>query len=112
MAHSERGHTILNFCGFTERQIKFQRFFSVFVFRCKTHCNVYGGIRLRDCAYPPSFNVFAVARCHMLHFVSEIVAHGKRHCVWISECAPAVYLSGEDCTRGARSELYVFFFSM
>ena len=52
VAHSERGHTISNLCGFTERQIKFQRFFSVFVFRCKTHCNVYGGIRLRDCAYP------------------------------------------------------------
>ena len=25
----------------------------------------------------------------MFQFVSEIVAHGKRHFVWISECAPA-----------------------
>ena len=33
VAHSERGHTISNLCGFTERQIKFQRFFSVFVFQ-------------------------------------------------------------------------------
>ena len=31
MAHLGRGHTISNLCGFTERQIKFQRFFSVFV---------------------------------------------------------------------------------
>ena len=45
----------------------------------------------------------------MLQFVSEIVAHGKRHFVLIFECAPAVYVSGEDCPRGAGSELYVFF---
>ena len=44
----------------------------------------------------------------MLQFVSEIVAHGKRHFVLIFECSPAVYVSGEDCPRGAGSELYVF----
>ena len=48
----------------------------------------------------------------MLQFVLEIVAHGKRQFAWIFECVPAVYLSGEDCPRGARSELYDFLFEV
>ena len=108
VAHSERGHTISNVCGFTEREIKFQRFFSVFVFRCKTHCNVYGGIRLRDCAFSrcamcsrlrgvPCFSLFR----RLLLMASGIL-------FGFPSALQQVYVSCEDCARGARSELYVF----
>ena len=46
----------------------------------------------------------------MLQFVSEIVAHGKRHFVLIFECSPAVYVSGEDCQE-VRGVNCMFFLS-
>ena len=65
-------------------------------FRCKIHCNVFGGIRLRDCAF------LRRSMCSQLHGVPCCILFG------FPSALQQVYVSGEDCARGARSELYVF----